>query len=42
MDRLLVSVANTGRKLSNVEKIAVVSDRKGLLHNVMRAILYWK
>ena len=27
---------------SNVEKIAVVSDRKEVLHNVMRAILNWE
>ena len=27
---------------SNVEKIAVVSDRKGLLHNVMHAIQNWE
>ena len=42
MEAITVSVANAGRKLSNVEKIAVVSDRKGLLHNVKRAILHWK
>ena len=37
---ITVCVANAGRRLSNVEKMAVVSDRKGLLHNVMRIILH--